>query len=171
MSEEHDHDGIIEGRSYEPQVRLLMERTAGMERGTLISRAQFAEWTGEAVDGHRLKGLIEAFCRRHLKERNIEIKAERLRGYRLALPTDQIDSGPQRTKKAEKQIRRGREAVAAVPDAELDAKQRDRKLRITTALASLEGSLRKHRDVFQEMKAAQAAKLRARQLPGPPTGA
>ncbi len=171
MSDEHDHDGIIEGRSYEPQVRLLMDRTAGMQRGTLISRAQFAEWTGEAVDGHRLNGLIKAFCARHMKERNIEIKSERLRGYRLALPTDQIDSGSQRLTKGLKQIRRGREAVAAVPDAELDAKQRDRKLRMSTALASLEGSLRKQRDVFQEMQAAQAAKLRARALPGPQPGA
>jgi len=174
-STEHEHDdgergGVITGRSYEPQLRALLEKMAPMQRGDLVTRATLAEWSGEAVDGHRMNGLIAALRKRLLKDRGIKLACERYRGYRLLPAGEQLRDGCMQMERAARMVRNGAKVAAAAPDAELSPRDRERKLSAVVAMAGMEAMLTKHVDTLDLLEERRAAR-RARELPGSATGA
>lgn len=117
---------IITGRPTGPQVRVLMDKFGGLNRGDRLTKEQVASAIGESADSGRLRSVFPRFRERLCKERGIFLVAVPGIGWE-AMPSgdEQYRYGLRRgTQGANRALRRGFSIADCVPDADLSADMR-----------------------------------------------
>lgn len=141
------------------QVEAILEAAAGLRRGDTLEHRAIQRASGVLRNTARWNHLIRRVRVAFLKRRRIALQPVAGVGYRLCLPTEQVNGrGTYRQRKALRQLRWGIAEVGAVPAEDLS--EHDRRVQFLR-LVHMKG----HRDALRSQIKEQE---RQRQTEAPP---
>lgn len=141
--ERYDMARVINGRPYEPQVKMLMERYGNSPRGTVIASADIAQVIGEHEGSHRYWSVRRRWQMRMLQDRGLACMTIAGEGVRLI---DSADEQMRRVplahmKRAAKQMRASVNAAEWTRDAELTPEMQKARMHFLTRVKPMVGQL------------------------------
>lgn len=138
---------VINGRPYEPQVKMLMERYGNMPRGSVIGSADIAQVIGEEEGSCRYWAVRGRWRARMLQDRGLACVTVSGEGVRLI---DSADEQMRRVplahlKRAAKEMRASVNAAEWTRDAELTPEMQKARMHFLTRVKPMVGMMAEER--------------------------
>jgi len=129
----------------------VYQLTEGLRRGDVLAHEDISRVLGLEPHEGRWSYIVHKALRRLERMRGIAYWPERTVGYRLLTKADQLLMPTWRLKRAQRQVRRGRKSLMALPEAELTNHQRRVRALTIEGLKEIERSQRNDIKIYTSM--------------------
>jgi hypothetical protein len=137
---------FLGGRPTEPEVRMLLEKFKGVDRGDIIRAEDLEEALGIERKASRFRVVIEAFKKALDRQRGFALRWEKGVGLRVLKEGERARHGAEMARTGARRMGRGAAVVAKASPALMSEKERDVNMRtgrlLNAALESMRGTMR-----------------------------